>query len=320
MIDLAALLLLAVFGALGAWRGALMSGFRLLALVAGYALAAHAAVVSGPRVAEALDVAPWVAAPLAAIGAFVASQVLFAVVGLGLRSFDRRRLAEGVRSGLDRLLGAAFGLVRGGAVVLLVGWLLLFVDALRVTGAAEDLPDLSGAVLPRLSGGVAEGAAGLVLGDEDPGSRVVARMAGRPAETAERLQGVLEHPRFEALQRDARFWSHLERGEVEAALSRPSLQHLSQDRRLREDLGALGMIDGRAAASPRAFRDALGEGLREVAPRLQRLRSDPEAQRLLEDGEVRDLLEAGDLAALLAREDFRDLVSRMLEPPGAPRG
>lgn len=318
MIDLVALLVLAAFGVLGAWRGALESAFRLLALAAGYGLAVLAALRAGGDLAASLGVPPWLGSTLAATGAFVASQILFGVGALVIRSAERRRLAEGARSVEDRTLGAVLGLFRGGAVVLLVGWLLLFVDALRVSGVATGLPDLSGASLPPLAGRVAEGTARAVLGAEGPAERVVTRMAGRPGETARRLRAVLEHDRVRALQADAGFWLAVEQGNVEGALGRASLRRLSADPALRRDLAALGVIDASEAASADRFRAALGEALAEMVPRLQQLRRDPEVQALLADREVQGLLRSGDAVALLAREDFRGVVSRALEAPPGP--
>lgn len=313
MVDLLALLLLVAFGALGAWRGALESGFRLLALVAGYAIAAHTAVTAGGRFAEALGVAPWIGAPLAATAAFLASQVLFGIGAVGIRSAERRRLGESARSGADRALGAVLGFFRGSAVVLLIGWLLLFVDALRVAGVTAAAPDLSRAALPRVSGRVAEGTARAVLGDERPSARIVTAMAGRPAETAERLRAVLEHPRLQDLQQDTLFWSDVESGDVDRALARPTLRRLAADTALRRELAGLGVIGPDAAEEPDRFRAELAATLQQVAPRLRRLRRDPETQRLLRDPQVQRLLQEGDAQALLAHEDFRALVTRVLE-------
>jgi membrane protein required for colicin V production len=318
VVDLVALLLLAAFGSLGAWRGALESGFRLIALVAGYAIAAHAAVTAGGPVSDALGVAPWVGAPLAATAAFLASQVLFAIGAVLIRAAERRRLAASVRSAADRVLGAVFGLVRGGAIVLLLGWLLLFVDALRVTGLSEQAPNLSGASLPPLAGRVAEGTARAVLGDDQPGARIVTAMAGRPGETAEALRAMLEHPRLQDLQQDTRFWSDVENGDVDRALARDSMRRLAGDAALRRQLAGLGVIGPDAAAEPARFREALTETLEQLAPRLRSLRRDPETRRLLADPEVQRRLQAVDAQALLGREDFRGLVTRVLEAsPGA---
>jgi hypothetical protein len=213
-------------------------------------------------------------------------------------------------SGLPgRALGAALGATRGAVVAVLIGWLALVGDGLRGSGLAA-LPAVGDSALGRASGRVVERSTELALGAERPEARALAALLGRPAETLAAWRGVLEHPRFRALQGDGAFWRDVEDGDLEAAQGRPSYRALVADAEIRQELGRLGLVTPGAAAHPIAFERELGAALGEAASRVSTLRDDPEVQRLLDDPEVRRLLERGDALGLLAHPGFERLLRR----------
>ena len=85
-----------------------------------------------------------------------------------------------------------FGAVRGGLVVLLLSWLALWVDALRVTGTAEILPEISDSSAAAVTGTVVEAGVVAALSDSGPSSRVVARIAAHPGVALSEVQGLVE--------------------------------------------------------------------------------------------------------------------------------
>jgi len=310
-LDLVLFGVLVAFALLGGFRGALESGLKLLSLGACYAIAVVAARSSGPALGEAFGLSPLVAMPVAGTLGFLAGHVLFALGIVALRASRRRRDDEGVRGAADRLLGAAFGFARGGLLVLLVGWLGLLVGALHEGGVATALPDPGPSHVARWSGKVAGAGARRALGGDAPAARMVEALAAEPGRTLKAARAVVAHHRVVELQRDGVFWSALEAGRVEHALTRSSFDDLAHDAALREELADLGLIDDAAAATPEAFSAAMEPVLREVGARVAALRSDPEFQALLRDPEILGLLERGDTFGVLAHPRFQSLVRRV---------
>ena len=304
---------LAVFVALGAWRGALATGLGLATLVLSYAAALTLGPALAPALAERTGLAPFWALPVAGCGVFVASYVV-----LGLVSALLRRVFGGdaaTRGPRDRFLGGVFGGVRGLLVALLISYLALWVDALRVTGGAPWMPEVGDSAAAKFTGEVVASGLEAVLGGEDPAVRVAARIAARPAVAAVELERVIENPNVEQLRSDATFWTYVEHGSIDTALNRGSFQRLSRDAELRARLGALGLIEPAAVDDDAAFRAAVAEVLREVGPRIRGLKNDPELHALLEDPQVVAMLESGDTLGLLAHPGFRGLVDRVTSRP-----
>jgi len=308
-LDLLLLVVLVGFTLLGAWRGALESGLRLVGWVAGYAAAFLAAPFAGGAVAALLGAPVWLGMPLAGTFAFLAVQIVFAIAIV----LVRRRREEAAPGNTDRLLGAFFGAARGGLLVILVGWLALFADALRSQALASQAPSLEHSRAARWSGAVVEDGASAVLGRSDPAARAATALVAHPRETLDALQGVLGHPRVVALQGDFEFWSRLDAGEVDRAMALPSFRALVRDADLRRQLGALGLVDAPVAADPLAFERVVGEALVAAAPRIAALRADPELRALLEDPEVQELVERGDALRLLADPRLRSVLRRAAE-------
>jgi hypothetical protein len=280
-LDLVALGLLAGFALVGAARGGLIAGLSLLGLLLAYGSAVLAASLLGAPLARTLDTSELLAAPLAGSLGFVAGYAITAVVA----ALVRRRELE--REGLSR----------------------------SETGRAPGLPALGPSAAAAVTGAVVEAGVTAALGDGDPAGRVIARMAARPGSTLAGMQGLLGSPAVEALRSDATFWTHVEWGNVDAALHRVSALRLARDDELRSRLAELGLVDEAAAHDPAVFREELAAVLHEVGPRIRALRNDPELRRLLDDPEVVALVTSGDHVGLVAHPGFQRVVSRALATP-----
>jgi hypothetical protein len=309
-LDLLVLTLVCVAAGFGAARGTLASALGILRLVGAYAVA----VLAGPRLAPGLAAAAGVGRTLgvafAGALAFAVAYVALGLLGRWLRRLEERRVGL-ARSRKDRIGGGLLGALRGGLAAALVAWLALFVEILGVRGAVPAVPPLGDSTAARLTSSAVEAGALAALG-ADPGSRVVARLAARPAATLEELDAVLADPRVLALRDDALFWSRVEHGQTASALQRASFVALARDAELRRRLSALGLVEAGAAEDPAAFRDEMAGVLEELGPRLRALREDPELERLMQDPEVVRLARAGDHLALAGHPGVRALVARAM--------
>jgi uncharacterized membrane protein required for colicin V production len=312
-LDLLALAVLALFVALGAARGALASGVALLALGAGYATGVLAAATLGPFFVAVFGVPSLLAPAIAGSAGFAGAFLACSLAGSLLGRRERALRGRAPRAAFDRLGGAAFGAVRGALVVLLLGWLAQWVDALGQVEQAARPSFAEGSRVGALSQGAVEAGARAALGGEHAGARAAARLLARPAQTLPELQSVLEHPKLDELANDGVFWSLVEAGDVDRALDRLAFVQLAHDRRLRARLAALGLLDEAAAQSPAGFRREAKSVLEAVGPRLRRLHEDPELHRLAEDPEIVRLLERGEVLGLLRHPGFQRVVTRVLE-------
>ncbi len=313
LLDVVALGILLLFASIGAWRGLIASASGLVALVLGYVAAIVAGRLYGASVAESLGVPALLGGPAAGALAFAGVYFFCGVVSALLRAWDRRRRAGEPRSTSDRLGGAMFGLLRGGLVVLLLGWLALWLDAARELSGGERFaaaPATANSAVAGATGALVESAVEAAL-DGQPGSAVAARMAARPGETLRAAQGLIEDDRIRAVQDDGLFWTYVEHGAVDSALNRRSFWNLVNDAELREQLADLGVIGEDAASDPRAFRAEAAEVLEELGPRIKGLAQDPEIRKLAEDPEILALLENGDTLALVSHPDIQNVVSRL---------
>jgi uncharacterized membrane protein required for colicin V production len=308
-LNLLALAVLGVFVALGAWRGALATGLGIATLLLAYA----AAIFLGPAFAPALDarlgVGPLFAVPLAGTIAFFGTTVILGIVSSILRKMARS--VNGDRSPLDRFLGGTFGAVRGLMIAFLLVYLAMWLDALRATGTTALIPEVGNSAAAAITSEVVEGAIGSAMDPDDPAARVTARLAARPALAAVELQGVIDDPGFASLRGDQAFWTYVESGNVDAAMNRRSFRGIQHDSQLRHRLANLALVPDEAATDPVAFREAVGDVLREVGPRIRGLRNDPALQDLMNDPQVVAMIQNGDTIGLLAHPDFRALVGRV---------
>jgi len=244
------------------------------------------------------------------VAAFAAMTILSAIL--------RRRageLGDEGRSLRDHFLGGAFGMIRGAFLVVLLSYLALWVDALRVTGVAESMPAVGDSMAAAVTESLVEAGVEAALADSGPAAAVVANLAARPGAAMVDLQSVIANPNFARVQNDRLFWANVEAGSVGAALNTGSFIDLAADAELREQMAALGLVDPEAAENPGLFRAAVDDVLREVGPRIRDLRNDPELQKMIEDPEVVAMVESGDTFGLISHPRFRRLVTRVASGP-----
>jgi uncharacterized membrane protein required for colicin V production len=312
LLDAVALGTLLLFAALGARRGALVSGVSLFVLFGSYGTGVLAALHWGPGAAELLGLPPYLGAPAAGSTAFL---VAFALGSLGswvLRTWDAGRHARRGRSGRDRIGGACFGALRGALVVLLIGLLAVWLDAWRSLEAGADPAVPTTTPLRTVTQHVVEAGAGVALADAGRGGAIAAHTLARPAETLSGMRALVEDPRIGALADDRLFWSYVEQGAYDAALNRERFRAIAGDPSLRDGLAALGLVSSASASDPAVFRIEAEQVLAEVGPRVQRLRNDPELQRLARDPEIVARLERGDVFGLLRHPGLQRVVSLVL--------
>lgn len=312
-LDAVALLVLGIFVGIGVYRGALLSVLGLATLAAAYGAAIWAGPRFGPVAAGELQIPEVMGLALAGTSAFLTAFVAMSLVSTWVKRRERRRTQP--RSGRDRFLGGVFGAVRGSLIVLLISWLAIWVDALRVTGTVEALPELEGSAAAAVTESVVEAGVTAAMEDEGPSSRLMARMAARPGQSLVDLQDLLENPNLDALRSDPMFWTYVENGSVDAALNTGAFLRVTHDEALRTRLGDLGLIGADAVADAGAFRAEASEILRQLGPRLRDLRDDPELRELVEDPEVQTALQSGDTLALVSHPGFRQLVARVASAP-----
>ncbi len=310
-------LMLAVLGGFawsGVRRGGLVAGLGLLTLAVAYATAIVAAPSLGSPLAAAFGLPGWLGIPIAGSIAFAVAFVAMAVVS---KIVSRRADAGGDqgRSVRDRFLGGAFGAVRGAFVVALLCYLALWVEALRVSGAAEGIPELGHSAAAAVTSTVIEAGIESALSDSGRTGHVVAKLAANPGAAVADLQAIVSNPRIVAVQQDAHFWANVEAGAIAAALNTSSFVQLSEDEDLRREMADVGMIDPDAAGAADRFRAAMGDVLAEVGPRIRKLKNDPELRELMNDPEVIAMVEDGNTLGLMNHPRFRELVSRIAADP-----
>jgi hypothetical protein len=254
-----------------------------------------------------------VALPLAGMGIFVGAYVALGLIAwLTLRA-ERSYRGEGPRTPFDRGVGAVFGLARGALVVLLIGWLSLWVDALRAAGPLQGLPPVGGTRLGETTQDVLETGLGYAVGDDSAAGRVTTRMLSDPVHIVAGMQDLLEEPHIRSLRDDDLFWTYVSHESYDAALNRGSFLGIAYDESLRRRLADLGLVTEEAAADPRLFRDSMRAVLEEIGPRIRKLKEDPEFRKMLDDPEVLEALQTGDTLALVRHASFQKLMQRVAD-------
>ncbi|MEM7413609.1 MAG: CvpA family protein [Myxococcota bacterium] len=301
-----------IFVALGAWRGALATGLGLATLVVAYLAAFTLAPGLAPLLGERLDVPALWAMPVAGTIVFFGTYVVLGIASAILKKFlGGKNAARSVR---DRFVGGSFGAVRGALVSVLLVILASWVDSLRLAGIEPPLPEVGDSVVAEMTAEVVESGLTQALGD-DPSARVAARFTARPAMALEELQSVVESPAIASIQNDTMFWTYIEHGNVDTALNRGSFQKLSGDEALRQRFANLGFVPAEAAGNRQVFHDAVADVMHQVSPRLRGLKNDPEVQALLQDPQVVAMVQNGDTVGLLSHPGLRALVTRVTSAP-----
>ena len=308
-LDVLALLLLAIFAGLGARRGALATGLSLAGLVCGYAAAIFAATHLGGIAADLCGVSPFFGAPIAGTLAFGFVALDFAIVSFVLR----RRNAAAPTVG-SRIGGACFGALRGSLLVLLIGVLALWTDALPrlADRSASDEPAVETPLRSVARAAVTAGVEA-ALGDT-PGADLAAHALAQPGEAIEQLRALAATPEIAALAEDREFWAYVEGDAVQAALAQPSFQRIQWNTKLRRELAAVGIVDEISAGDPSIFALEMRGALEKVGPRLRQLREDPDLARLANDPAVVDLVQRRDVVGLLGNPGFQRVLTRALAP------
>jgi uncharacterized membrane protein required for colicin V production len=313
-LDVLVIAVLGWFSWAGVRQGGLAAGLGILTLIVAYGTAFIAAPILGAPVANGLGVSPLLGVPVAGSIAFLVAFVAMAIVSKILRRRAGDADDEG-RSIRDRFLGGAFGAVRGAFVVVLLCYLALWVEALRLSGSADGLPKLGNSAAAAVTSSMVEAGIESALSDSGRTGHVVAKLASNPGAAVVDLQAVVSNPRVIAVQQDTHFWANVEAGAIAAALNTRSFIRLSEDEELRHQMASVGMIDQESAEAADQFRAAVGDVLREVGPRIRKLRTDPELTGLLDDPEVVAMVESGNTLGLMNHPRFRRLVSRVASDP-----
>jgi uncharacterized membrane protein required for colicin V production len=314
-VDAIAVGVLALFVTLGIIQGTVATALRLLTLIGAYAIAlGFAASAAGP-VGEITSLPPFLHIPAAGAFLFVASFVVLGVLTKVLTVVERRWRGDHPRTGFDRAGGATVGLLRGALIVLLIGVLGQWIEAGRVAGQLESVPDGGASQVVDLTKSVVETGSRAALGEENVGGRMAVRLLSDPAEVVEGMMGLVNNPRITGLQEDRLFWSYVANGAYDAALNQGSFLGITYDETLRHELADLGVIEPGAAEDPRLFRTASREILVEIGPRLKRLQDDPVLHKLAEDPEIQSALASGDTLTLLQNAEFQALIGRVMSGP-----
>ena len=315
-LDLIGLAILAIFMVLGLLRGTLASLARIVSLLLAYGAAIAVGPAFGPALAERMSLPTFLGIPIAGSVAFLLAYTVLGVLSKLLQSWDQRRRGHAERSSADRIGGVLLGGVQGAFIMLLIGWLGLWIDAGRAAGSLEGLPDTGGSALSQVSQVVVETCASVLVDENEPGARLAVQMMARPKQTLEGMRRILSNPRIHGLQSDRLFWSYVESGAIDVALNRGSFLGIAYDDTLRRELADVGLIKDYAAADPRLFRADVKDALEQVAPRIRDVKNDPAVKQLLQDPAVVTALQERDYPSLLQNPAFRDLVARVME--GSP--
>lgn len=318
LLDVILFGLLAGFVAVGALRGALASGTSVVSLLLAYGGGVLCAQHLSGRLAAGLAISEVYAAAVAGSVGFMGTFVIAGLLGSLLRGWDESRLGEESRGFPDRAVGGLFGALRGGLVVLLLTWLMIWLDAARDLGAIDGmarLPQTEDSRFADATRAVVVEAVGRILVESgeapEAGARLVARLASNPGPALKELQELLADDKIAALQRDKLFWTLIENGASERALNRLSFYRISHDDDMRQRFANLGVVSPRAVSDVEAFRQEARAVFEQVGPKLKGLREDPELRRLAENPEIAALLENGNTLALLNRPEIQSLVDRI---------
>ena len=311
VFDLLALGILAVFVALGAWRGALAGFLRVATLFCAYAAGLIVAAKLSSLIALLTGTSRVTAGALSGSAAFLLVYVIGSVSSAILIRRERAHRDEIPRSSFDRLGGAFFGAGQAALALLLLGVLGSFLDAAHTAGVPQGSASAGDSYLVGSTRAVVAAGVSAAVGN-GPGGGFAVKLASNPGSAVLSTRALLSHPRVTALQEDALFWQYLSTGEMDLALTRTSFGSISYDADLRAKFADLGLVSEDARDDAEAFRVQVRATLLEVAPRIQAIRNDPALAELAAKPEIQAAIQNGNTFALLAHPDFRKLVDRAL--------
>jgi uncharacterized membrane protein required for colicin V production len=322
ILDLILIAVFILFAVNGLRRGGLAAGVSLFSIVFAYVGGIVGAKYGAQPLLEATQIVPFIATPVAGLAGFTLTYFSFGFIGGRLVRFFDERSDDDERGGFDRFVGGVIGGMHGGLVLLLLGWLAIWVDAARdldvLTLAKDKLPQTEDSRLAGLTSRVVEEVAVRALGDgnkqtdaQDAGVRVITRLLANPGSALSGLQDLLEDDRIARLQQDRMFWVLIENGASDSALNRLSFYQIAHDAGLRQSLADLGIISAEAAKSATAFHEDATAVFDDVGPKLRGLRDDPAIREMSKDPEIVSMLERGDTLALIQHPEIRRLVDRI---------
>jgi len=315
-LDLLALGILLAAAVLGLGRGLAVSTVRLAGALSAYLGSWWLGPAAAPFF-ETHGLSGMLAVAAGGLGVFFGLLLSVEILAALVKSHEARRRGRRPRSTPDRVGGALVGALAGAGFAVLVAWLGITVDALRIQTGNTALPSIESSRFAPVARGVIRGVGGwLLAGHGSPGA-ALAHAASDPAETLQAVQRLLENPRLVALKDDRTFWQQVESGRSRAAVERVSFLALAYDGRTREHLAALGLIREPAARSSRAFRDASAQALAAAGPRLRAIREDPALGRLAADPAVQEMVRRNDTLGLLRNPDVRRVIAHALAGPSA---
>jgi membrane protein required for colicin V production len=313
-LDLIFALIFLIMFAVGAWRGAVVSGSGLFALISGYGGAILAGMYGSAWIAENLVVSTLVAPAIAGTIGFVACWLVASSIGDIVVAWDRERVEVTGRNFFDRGLGGFFGLARGGMIVVLLAVLFSWLDAARdigVLSGLRSLPDSENSAVAKATGGLVEAAVSTALGDAGPAGVVVARMTAQPGKALVSAQAILDDERLNGMLEDKLFWTLISNDSVDYAMNRSAVRSIVNDPEMRGHFADLGLVDEQARDDVDLFRSEMAGVLAEMGPKIQALQTDPEVQALATDPEIMALVESGNTFALMNHPRIRKIVSRI---------
>lgn len=314
ILDLVFGFVLLAMVALGAWRGAVVSGSGLAGLVCGYAGGVGGAMWLGGWVATTLAVSPLVAPAIAGTIGFVVVWLIVSSACDVLIAWDRGRVELGGRSVFDRALGGVFGLARGSLIVVLLALLMSWLDAARDLGAVEGLaalPDAETSAVAGVTGDLVEAAVSSALSDAGPAGQVAARITARPSQTLGSIQSIVDDERMNTLFQDRLFWTLIQNESIDYAMNRNAIRSMVKDPEVRDRFADLGLVGDDAREDSAVFKKAIAGVLAEVAPKVSQLHRDPEIQALASDPEIIELVQSGNTLALMSHPKLKKIVDRV---------
>ncbi len=314
ILDLVALAILAIFALIGALRGGVASALGLFTLIASYAGAVWAAQNLGASLADKTGFSPLLAPVVAGTVGFFVTALVVGGLGAVIRHATNRLRGDSSLGVANRWVGGVIGAVRGALVVVLVSYLVIWLDAAKQTGAVDGLeavPDIRISSAAKVTEKLVEKAVSATVDADVATADVMARLASRPGVAVTSVQAILADPRIEALQQDRFFWTLIENGAYPRAMNRQSFRAISSDPEMRSRFVDVGVVPEATIDDPAAFERHFGEVLAEVGPRVKGLVDDPDLQALAQDPEVTSMLENGDTLGLFQHEGVQDLVAKV---------
>ena len=126
LLDVIFFSFLTAFVCVGAYRGGLASGTSVVSLLLAYGGGVFCAKNFSSALAAELAISEVFATAAAGSMGFIGAFVVAGLLGSLLRGWDKSRLGEESRGIPDRAVGGLFGALRGGLVVLLLCWLVIW--------------------------------------------------------------------------------------------------------------------------------------------------------------------------------------------------